>query len=92
MKNLTLILLSVIISSVVWAGDVHKSDIHDYHQFFDKDSCDQVLTDTFTICYSHKRKSAKAVYVKIYGDKVFESKLDNDELFQALAEDIDLNL
>ena len=70
MKNLTLCFISVILSSVVWAGDVHKSKVSDYHQFFDKDSCDQVLTDTFTICYSHKRKSPKAVYVKIYGDKV----------------------
>ena len=70
MKNLTLILLSVIISAVAWAGDVHHSKVEDYWQFFDKDSCDQILTDTYTICYSHKRKSAKAVYVKIYGDKV----------------------
>jgi len=70
MKNLTLCLLSVIISTVVWGGDVHQSKIKDIQQFFDKDSCDQVLKDTFTICYSHKRKSAKAVYVKIYGDKV----------------------
>jgi endonuclease G, mitochondrial len=70
MKYLTLSLISVIISTVVWAGDVSDSKVKDYGQFFDKDSCDQILTDTFTICYSHKRKSAKAVYVKIYGDKV----------------------
>ena len=70
MKNLTLLLLSVIISTVAWAGDVNKSKVSDYKQFFDADSCDQILTDTYTICYSHKRKSPKAVYVKIYGDKV----------------------
>ena len=65
MKNLIIIFISVILSSTVWAGDVSKSQIMDYQQFFDKDSCDQVLTDNFTICYSHNRKSDKAVYVKI---------------------------
>ena len=29
---------------------------------------------------------------KIYGDKVYEGKLDNSEVFEALAENIDQNL
>ena len=49
-------------------GDVSKSKVKDYKQFFE--DCDQVLTDTFTICYSHKRKLPTAVYVEITGEQV----------------------
>ena len=75
MKKLILVLASLIgFASVSLGfethGDVTLSKIKEYKSFFTKSACDQVLTDTFTICYSHDRKSPTAVYVEVTGDTV----------------------
>ena len=49
--------------SLVTSGDINKSMVSDYKQFFTKENCNQVLIDTFSICYDWKKKSATAVYV-----------------------------
>ena len=54
----------------VTKGDITKSNIDAYKPFFTKDVCDQILTDTFTICYDHERKSPTAVYVEVTGETV----------------------
>ena len=34
-------------------------------EHFTKEKCDQILTDTFTICYDFERKSPIAVYTEV---------------------------
>ncbi len=46
-------------------GDVTLSQYADIKKHFSNDVCDQILTDTFTICYDHKRKSPIAVYTEV---------------------------
>ena len=41
------------------------SQYTDIKKHFTSDVCDQILTDTFTICYDYERKSALAVYTEI---------------------------
>ena len=84
MKKLILVLASLIgFASVSLGfethGDVTLSKIKEYKSFFTKSVCDQVLTDTFTICYSHDRKSPTAVYVEVTGDTV-EKDIDTAEI------------
>jgi len=67
MKKL-LIILSLLIGCGVSAqthGDVSLSQHTDIKKYFTSDVCDKVLTDTFTICYNYKRKSALAVYTEV---------------------------
>lgn len=76
MKKLLLICLVLLFTKPLWAGgfvtkgDITKSNIDAYKPFFTKDVCDQILTDTFTICYDHERKSPTAVYVEVTGETV----------------------
>jgi len=75
-KKLLLICLVLLFTKPLWAGgfvtkgDITKSNIDAYKPFFTKDVCDQILTDTFTICYDHERKSPTAVYVEVTGETV----------------------
>ena len=57
-------------SDFVTKGDINKSNIEMYKPFFTKEKCDQILIDTFTICYDHERKSPTAVYVEVTGETV----------------------
>lgn len=76
MKKLLLICLVLLFTKPLWAGgfvtkgDITKSNIDAYKPFFTKEVCDQILTDTFTICYDHERKSPIAVYVEVTGETV----------------------
>ena len=71
-----MICLVLLFTKPLWAGgfvtkgDITKSNIDAYKPFFTKDVCDQILTDTFTICYDHERKSPTAVYVEVTGETV----------------------
>ena len=56
--------------SMVTSGDINKSMVTDYKQFFTKENCNQVLIDTFSICYDWKRKSPTPVYVEVTGEDV----------------------
>ena len=51
----------------VTKGDIRKSNVEMFKSFFTKEKCDQILIDTFTICYDHERKSPTAVYVEVTG-------------------------
>ena len=68
MKHLLWIAI-ILFSTTAWSsdfvtkGDITKSKIKAFKPFFTKDVCDQVLIDTFSICYDHERKSPTAVYV-----------------------------
>jgi len=57
-------------SDFVTKGDINKSSIGMFKSFFTKEKCDQILIDTFTICYNHNRKSPTAVYVEVTGESV----------------------
>jgi len=57
-------------SDFVTKGDINKSSIGMFKSFFTKEKCDQILIDTFTICYNHDRKSPTAVYVEVTGESV----------------------
>jgi len=57
-------------SDFVTKGDINKSSIGMFKSFFTKEKCDQILIDTFTICYDHDRKSPTAVYVEVTGESV----------------------
>ena len=57
-------------SDFVTKGDINKSNIKMFKSFFTKEKCDQILIDTFTICYDHDRKSPTAVYVEVTGETV----------------------
>jgi endonuclease G len=66
-KNL-LVILSLLVGSIALGqthGDVTLSQYTDIKKHFTSDVCDQILTDTFTICYDYERKSALAVYTEI---------------------------
>ena len=41
------------------------SQYTDIKKYFTSDVCDQILTDTFTICYDYERKSPIAVYTEV---------------------------
>lgn len=75
MKHL-LWLVIVLFSTPAWSsgfvtkGDINKSNIEMFKPFFTKEKCDQILIDTFTICYDHERKSPTAVYVEVTGETV----------------------
>ena len=51
----------------VTKGDIRKSNVEMFKSFFTEEKCDQILIDTFTICYDHERKSPTAVYVEVTG-------------------------
>ena len=53
-------------------GDIRKSNVESFKSFFTEEKCDQILIDTFTICYDHERKSPTAVYVEVTGPSVIE--------------------
>jgi len=57
-------------SDFVTKGDINKSSIGMFKSFFTKEKCDQILIDTFTICYDYDRKSPTAVYVEVTGETV----------------------
>ena len=57
-------------SDFVTKGDINKSSIGMFKSFFTKEKCDQILIDTFTICYDYDRKSPTAVYVEVTGESV----------------------
>ena len=42
-------------SDFVTKGDINKSSIGMFKSFFTKEKCDQILIDTFTICYDYDR-------------------------------------
>jgi len=75
-KLILLSLVFMVMSSVSFAsdfvtkGDINKSSIGMFKSFFTKEKCDQILIDTFTICYNHDRKSPTAVYVEVTGESV----------------------
>ena len=46
-------------------GDVSLSQHKEIKEHFTKEKCDQILTDTFTICYDFERKSPIAVYTEV---------------------------
>jgi len=63
-----LVILSLLVGSVALGqthGDVTLSQYTDIKKHFTSDVCDQILTDTFTICYDYERKSPIAVYTEI---------------------------
>jgi len=63
-----LVILSLLVGSIALGqthGDVTLSQYTDIKKHFTSDVCDQILTDTFTICYDYERKSALAVYTEI---------------------------
>ena len=67
MKKL-LVILSLLVGSVALGqthGDVTLSQYTDIKKHFTSDVCDQILTDTFTICYDYERKSPIAVYTEV---------------------------
>lgn len=76
MKLILLSLVFMVMSSVSFAsdfvtkGDINKSSIGMFKSFFTKEKCDQILIDTFTICYDYDRKSPTAVYVEVTGETV----------------------
>ncbi len=76
MKLILWSLVFMVMSSVSFAsdfvtkGDINKSSIGMFKSFFTKEKCDQILIDTFTICYDHDRKSPTAVYVEVTGESV----------------------
>ena len=76
MKLILWSLVFMVMSSVSFAsdfvtkGDINKSSIGMFKSFFTKEKCDQILIDTFTICYDHERKSPTAVYVEVTGETV----------------------
>ena len=76
MKLILWSLVFIVMSSVSFAsdfvtkGDINKSSIGMYKSFFTKEKCDQILIDTFTICYDYDRKSPTAVYVEVTGETV----------------------
>ena len=76
MKLILWSLVFMVMSSVSFAsdfvtkGDINKSSIGMFKSFFTKEKCDQILIDTFTICYNHDRKSPTAVYVEVTGESV----------------------
>ena len=76
MKLILWSLVFMVMSSVSFAsdfvtkGDINKSSIGMFKSFFTKEKCDQILIDTFTICYDHDRKSPTAVYVEVTGETV----------------------
>ena len=83
MKYLMSVLLALTITTAVYAntgGDVSKSSLADVKALFNDDNCDQILKDYFTTCYSHKRRSAVAVYTEIEGSKV-EKDIDKRPSF-----------
>ena len=59
-------------SDFVTKGDIRKSSVESFKSFFTEEKCDQILIDTFTICYDHERKSPTAVYVEVTGPTVIE--------------------
>ena len=76
MKFILWSLVFMVMSSVSFAsdfvtkGDINKSSIGMFKSFFTKEKCDQILIDTFTICYDYDRKSPTAVYVEVTGESV----------------------
>jgi len=63
-----LVILSLLVGSVALGqthGDVTLSQYTDIKKHFTSDVCDQILTDTFTICYDYERKSPIAVYTEV---------------------------
>ncbi len=76
MKLILWSLVFMVMSSVSFAsdfvtkGDINKSSIGMFKSFFTKEKCDQILIDTFTICYNYDRKSPTAVYVEVTGESV----------------------
>ena len=76
MKLILWSLVFMVMSSVSFAsdfvtkGDINKSSIGMFKSFFTKEKCDQILIDTFTICYDYDRKSPTAVYVEVTGETV----------------------
>ena len=74
-----------------------------FFPFVAKDAWDEELSEIMVSDWTYFAKNGKpkgnwpkfsetSPVFKIYSDRVFESKLDNDKLFKALAKDIDLNL
>jgi endonuclease G len=67
MKKLIVFIL-LLVGSLAFGqthGDVTLSQYADIKKHFTSDVCDQILTDTFTICYDYERKSPIAVYTEI---------------------------
>ncbi len=63
-----LIGIMLLVGSVTFGqthGDVTLSQYKEIKEHFTKEKCDQILTDTFTICYDFERKSALAVYTEV---------------------------
>ena len=68
-----IITLFLLIGTIAYGqthGDVSLSKTADIKKHFTKDVCDQVLTDTFTICYDFERKSPIAVYTEVTKETV----------------------
>jgi len=63
-----LIGIMLLVGSVAFGqthGDVSLSQYKEIKEHFTKEKCDQILTDTFTICYDFERKSPIAVYTEV---------------------------
>ena len=63
-----LIGIMLLVGSVAFGqthGDVTLSQYKEIKEHFTKEKCDQILTDTFTICYDFERKSPIAVYTEV---------------------------
>lgn len=63
-----LIGIMLLVGSVAFGqthGDVSLSQHKEIKEHFTKEKCDQILTDTFTICYDFERKSPIAVYTEV---------------------------
>ncbi|MDP7368343.1 MAG: DNA/RNA non-specific endonuclease [Candidatus Pacebacteria bacterium] len=74
-----LIGISLLIGSVAFGqelGDVTLSKHTDIKKHFTEEVCDQILTDTFTICYDYKRKSPLAVYTVVTAKTVNLKNID----------------
>lgn len=67
---ITLFLLVGTIAYGQTHGDVSLSKTADIKKHFTKKACDQILTDTFTICYDFERKSPIAVYTEVTKETV----------------------
>ena len=62
-------------------GDVSLSEHEDIKKHFTDKVCDQILTDTFTICYDNERKSPIAVYTEVRRDTVNMTNIEKRPSF-----------
>ncbi len=77
--RILLVVLSLLVGSIAFGqthGDASLSQYADIKKHFTTGVCDQILTDTFTICYNFDRKSPIAVYTEVTAQTVNLKDID----------------